>query len=71
MKTKYLYLVNAKGRVGYDMYDSGIVCARSLTEARREAPHAFPGIAVGTCAKIGTASRRTPLGGVLGSFNAG
>lgn len=72
MKPKYLYLVSTKNGCGYDEYDSAVVCARTPAEALKRGKDEYrSGPPFVTATKLGTASSRTKLGGVLGSFNAG
>lgn len=84
---KNLYLVKRNERVGWDEYDSFIVCAKSEQDARETSPNKFDGkfdkdnsdyswvcfseICELDVKLIGKANDGLEYGVVLSSFNAG
>lgn len=82
---KYLWKITQDERTGYDTYDSAVVCATSVEEARRIHPDTvvgWKGYKDGldswatpdkvTAKKVGVADKSIPLNTVVcASFNAG
>lgn len=79
--TKYLFLISQSERHNYNTYDSVVVCARSVEEAKQITPDgrgfkdgyrswcSSPDQAEATC--LGVAKPSLEIGVVLASFNAG
>ena len=80
--TKYLYLISQDENIGYDTYDSAIVCAKSEEDAKHITPSgtgfkdqwsgtwcSSPEQVEVTC--LGVAKPSLEIGVVLSSFNAG
>lgn len=75
-----LYLIYQDANVGYDTYDSAVVCAKSATDARNTSPYRYKDIDptyVWTTPDnvkvryLGEAKRGMKAGIICASFNAG